>query len=112
MQLTCVRCEDAFENEIFLGYCPECIEHFRTVSASVNRCQNPTPDMHLDGKFTDDPGPQTVLDSFSGRAVCGLCGSDEVQSGYGLGSGRGIGSYSFCMNCNTFLDFCPDMEDE
>ena len=110
MNLICNRCEVSFEGPAPIGYCPDCITHFHEVQRNVNRKQLPAPGVCADGKFTDDPGPCSFEDR-SGRAVCGMCGSDELSPGYGLGTGRGIGSYTFCKGCNTFRDFVEDADE-
>jgi hypothetical protein len=111
VNLQCVKCADAFECPVFIGYCPDCIEHFANLRNRVHAAQNPRPGMCVDGKFVDE-GPATVLNPVTEETVCGLCGSDEIESGYGLGSGQGMGSYNFCGGCNSFLDFSEDRDEE
>ena len=83
-------------------WCPGCIHEFREFRKSINRRQNPAPGMHCVGKFTTDESPQTV------DGQCPLCGSYEIEAGYGLGSGYGCGVYNYCCGCDTFLDFSED----
>lgn len=110
MELICNRCKATFDSALARGYCDSCVEHFRDVRKGVNRKQNPAPGICADGKFTDEACPSSFEDGVSGRQVCGLCGSDELEPGYGLGTGYGMGSYTFCCGCNTFLDFREDVE--
>lgn len=109
MNLECIKCAASFAAAEFVGYCPSCVEQFRAAREAIRRKQRPAPGVCADGQF-DDPenGPRTVQDPVSAREVCGLCGSDELEPGYGLGSGYGIGVYTFCCGCNTFLNFSPD----
>lgn len=50
----------------------------------------------------------SVWDAERGRNVCGLCGSDDLQPGYGLGGGGGIGAYNWCESCQRILDKSED----
>ena len=111
MNLTCTRCDGAFEADRFRGYCDTCVDVFRADRRRVNQCQHPTPDMYLDGTFAREPCPRTVIDPAGPRSVCGLCGGDQIEPGYGIGSGYGMGCYNFCLDCNTFLDFVEDRDE-
>lgn len=42
--------------------------------------------------------------------VCGLCGSSDLETGYGLAGGGGCGTYNFCHGCNRVLDKSEDKE--
>lgn len=110
MNLQCIRCNATFDADRYRGYCDDCIAHFQEVRKGVHRKQRPAPGVWADGKFTAEPCPVSVFDPVSECNVCGLCGSDRIESGYGLGGGYGMGSYNFCFDCNNFLDFCEDME--
>lgn len=109
MNLTCIGCNKPFEVAAFRGYCDECIEAFNRKRDHIHASQHPAPNVFADGKFATE-SPKTAVDPVTGQQVCGLCGSDEVSMGYGLGSGFGMGSYTFCENCYAFLDFCEDAE--
>jgi hypothetical protein len=111
MNLQCERCNKPFENAIFRGYCEECLSHFALVRQKVARCQRPAPGICADGKFISEEPPHTVYDPVRARNVCGLCGSDDVHAGYGLGSGYGMGTYNFCEGCNSFLDCVEDYDE-
>lgn len=106
----CMRCKKNFEVEIGAspGYCDACIEWFGKQREKIHQRQNPAPDVHCVGKFASG-SPRTFIDE-EDRTRCGLCGSDDIEPGYGLGSGYGMGSYNFCMYCNSFLDFREDAE--
>lgn len=39
---------------------------------------------------------------------CG-CSQEHLTVGYGLAAGS-LGTYSYCANCGTLLDSCPDAE--
>lgn len=52
----------------------------------------------------------SVFDEETGRNVCGLCGSAELEMGYGLAGGGGCGVYNFCHGCNRVLDKSEDGE--
>lgn len=109
MNLICIRCDAAFENSITRGYCDACLQHFADVRDGIHASQRPAPGVCADGKFADEKEcPQSVFDPVSNKNVCGLCGSDEIEMGYGLGTGFGMGSYNFCHACNHFLDFSED----
>lgn len=103
----CQRCRRDFESERPLGYCAACVLAYREQKRRINRAQNPAPGLCLDGRFVE---PRECPRSFdhAGRQLCGLCGGDELEPGYGLGSGYGMGCYTFCCGCNTFLDFSED----
>lgn len=45
------------------------------------------------------------------RNVCGLCGSAELEPGYGLAGGGEIGAYNFCHGCQRVLDKTPDQQE-
>jgi hypothetical protein len=109
MTLKCERCEKAFESPAFVGYCPECAEWFRGGKKVARDGANPMPGVHACGKFqSDDRCPKTVLNPVTEENVCGLCGSDEIEPGYGFAGGFGLGVYNFCTACNTVLDFSED----
>lgn len=52
----------------------------------------------------------TVWDEDKQRSVCNLCGSDRIESGYGLGGGGGPGLYNYCCSCERILDKRPDAD--
>lgn len=92
------------------GYCDECIELWQKQRDAIHKRQRPAPGVYADGKFAKGESPQTLYDPVSGRNVCGMCGSDDIVQGYGLGSGHGMGAYTFCQECYAFLDFVEDRE--
>lgn len=108
MNLECVNCEQTFEATRFRGYCDTCIEGFGKQREHIHKRQRPGPGIIADGKFAI-VSPQSVYDPVAQANVCGLCGSPEIEMGYGLGSGYGMGSYNFCGECNNFLDFSEDL---
>ena len=113
MNLQCLRCGEEFDSPITLGYCPGCLEEFKSNRERIGQRQRqrPAPGVFMDGKFSDERMcPRTICDPISGWVVCGLCGSSDIEPGYGLGSGFGMGSYEFCCDCHAFLDFCEDRE--
>lgn len=110
MELNCIRCAAAFDAPRKIGYCPDCIQHFADVRDGVHARQRPAPGVICDGKFADEKECPQTIESETGRQACGLCGSEEVEAGYGLGSGHGMGCYNFCTDCNSFLDFSEDRE--
>ncbi len=109
MEFICIRCNSEFDAANPRGYCDACVAHFAEVRSGIHRRQRPAPGVICDGKFSEDC-PQTVTDPITQKLLCGLCGSDEVEMGYGLGSGYGMGSYQFQQNCNSFLDFHEETE--
>ena len=112
MRLDCVRCQGEFESPTILGYCPDCLGFFSGQSRAIADAHNPLPNVHVDGKFAvAKECPRTVYDPVGRRNVCGLCGSEEIEPGYGIGTGFGIGVYNFCLGCNSFLDFSEDTGD-
>lgn len=102
MKLVCIECDESFESAIARGYCDGCVDRFREQRKHVHQRQHPAPNVLADGKFAKG-SPQSVEDPINGKQICGLCGSDELDPGYGLGS------YTFCMGCNNFLDFHEDL---
>lgn len=105
----CERCEQPFEGAAFVGYCPECVAWFREGRKKAHAAANPAPGMHLSGKFQDvDRCPRTVENPVTEEQVCGLCGSDDLEPGYGFAGGFGLGVYTFCCGCNAVLDFSED----
>ncbi len=111
MILKCQNCDKEFEAAIFVGLCTDCVEEHAEDRERVHAMQHPAPGVCADGKFTDKKCPSSVFDPVSGQNVCPLCGSSEIEAGYGLGGGYGMGSYNFCAECNTFLDFCEDTDE-
>ena len=110
MNLKCKRCGNPFDADPYRGYCDDCLMFFQSVRDRVHAAQRPAPDILADGKFApEDDCPHSVWNPVSKRPVCGLCGSEELDAGYGLGSsGHGIGTYNFCLGCEHFLDFSED----
>ena len=112
MILQCERCLNNFEAEIFLGYCEACKSAFAANREGVHAKQRPMPGVFADGKFSDERlCPKSVVNPLTEESVCGLCGSDELDAGYGIGGGYGLGCYNFCTECGTFLDFCEDRDE-
>lgn len=112
MKLTCQKCEANFSARRTRAYCDSCIQRFQAQKQNIKDTQNPMPGWHLDGEFVAPKEcPRTIFCEKKNANVCGLCGSDEVTPGYGLGSGYGMGSYNFCMDCYTFLDFSEDIDE-
>lgn len=56
------------------------------------------------------PEPITVWDEKAEMTACNLCGSHDIESGYGMAGGGGPGLYNFCNGCNRVLDKSPDPE--
>jgi hypothetical protein len=109
MELSCIRCDKVFDSGAARGYCAECIAAFDATRAAIHKRQRPAPGVYADGKFADPKEcPQSVQDPVMKRQVCGVCGSDELEPGYGIAGGYGMGSYTFCCGCNRFLDFFED----
>lgn len=111
MRLVCERCEKDFENEIFIGYCEDCVHWFREGRKIAHDKANPRPGVHATGKFLPETRcPKTVTNPVSRRPVCGLCGGehDGLQPGYGFAGGYGLGVYTYCEGCNSVLDFSED----
>lgn len=50
----------------------------------------------------------SIWDESKQQNVCGLCGSANLTSGYGLAGGGGIGFYNFCNGCHRVLDKSED----
>ena len=107
MELNCERCGEVFDSGLFRGYCDECVEFFDGQIELIHKRSNPSPGVHCVGRFNEGmEHPHTV---FSGVAnVCGCCGSDQIDPGYGYAAG-GLGTYNFCHDCGKFLDFSEDL---
>ncbi len=109
MNNRCERCDCTFESAEFVGYCPECVVWFREGRKTADEKANPTPNVHLTGKFNAaDRCPKTVHNPVTNENVCGLCGSESIERGYGFAGGFGLGVYQYCENCNAILDFSED----
>lgn len=109
MNLSCERCGDDFEGDVFVGYCPVCVEAFRDSQKAARRKANPAPGVHATGKFLATAEcPRSVADPVAREPVCGICGGSDLEPGYGFAGGYGLGSYTFCLDCNTVLDFFED----
>lgn len=103
--MICERCE-AEEADPGTLYCYECKEYFRGHREEHHERSNPRPGVHVTGKTNKGECPATF---FNGVAnVCGMCGSDEIEPGYGFAGGFGLGSYNCCMDCYTIMDFSED----
>ena len=111
MILNCIRCEAEFENAKFVGYCYDCQQAFDEDKAGVCAASNPRPGMHVTGKFAKLGSPQSVYNPIEEKNVCGICGGSDLDMGYGFGGGHGCGTYNYCQDCNTFLDFSEDTEE-
>jgi hypothetical protein len=111
MTLTCVRCQGEFEESTFRGYCPGCVEHFRGQADRSRRARHPVPGVHLNIRMLEAGDcPLAAVNPATGQSVCGLCGSDELEPGYGFAGGFGLGVYTCCSDCHAVLDFSPDEE--
>lgn len=111
MILYCINCGNEFVNYRVVGYCSKCLADYDAMRAGVHQRQRPEPGAFADGKFAEPiQCLQTIpiREAAIGGNVCGRCGSDDLNQGYGLGSGYGIGTYIFCGECHEFLDFSPD----
>lgn len=109
MELTCIRCNEQFDNGEFRGYCDSCLGFFSDQREYVHQRQNPAPGVHACGTFIKE-GPKTCEHPVSGNQVCGVCGGDDLDHGYGFAGGQGLGMYQFCNECYAFLDFVEDRE--
>ena len=109
MILRCERCDAVFDGDTFVGYCQECVAWFRDGRKEAHEKAHPTPNIHLTGKFNPaDRCPGTVHNPVTNETVCGLCGGDSIQPGYGFAGGFGLGVYQYCEGCNAILDFSED----
>lgn len=109
MILKCIECGQEFEAARLRGYCDACLESYRETRKRVHMLQRPAPGVYVDGRFADPlKCPTTITDPVTDRQICGICGSAELEQGYGLGTGYGMGSYIFCEECYAFLDFRED----
>lgn len=54
--------------------------------------------------------PVTVYDEARNANVCNLCGSADIEMGYGMAGGGGPGVYNFCNGCQRVLDKSPDSD--
>ena len=103
--MKCGRCDEK-EAEPGTLYCFECKESFRGERGAAQDRVNPMPGVHAVGKFNKGESPKTF---FNGVAnVCGMCGSDEIEAGYGFAGGFGLGVYQCCMDCYAIMDFSED----
>jgi hypothetical protein len=112
--LTCQRCRNPFEAETTIGYCEGCQQHYAAQAFRVRKAQRPMPHIMADTSFLKPADcPHTVTESSGGRGriLCGLCGSGSIEAGYGLVPGFGCGTFYYCCNCGTYLDFSPDVNE-
>ena len=63
------------------------------------------------GANVGDKEPVTVYDETRNANVCNLCGSADVEAGYGMAGGGGPGVYNFCNGCQRVLDKSPDSDE-
>lgn len=116
LNLTCARaeCGQAFEVEYWRLYCPACVEFYKERKREIHRAKKPSPGIHLDYSIAQaDDCPKSGVEPITGVQCCGLCGSSDVTSGYGIGTGYGaFGSYTFCHGCNSFLDFVSAVDED
>jgi hypothetical protein len=111
MDQVCVRCDEPFDSGVKRGYCDDCLSLFRERQVNRKRLQTPSPGVHCTGRFLDPKEcPVTVENETGDGNCCGLCGSESLYSGYGFAGGYGLGGYTFCLECDSVLDFCEDME--
>ena len=109
MEMNCQRCDDKFDSGTLLAYCDDCKAWFQEQQQIRKAAQNPQPGMHITGQFLKpDNCPATIHDDVRGGLVCGLCGSDEIDQGYGFAGGYGLGAYNYCCGCESVLDFSED----
>ena len=108
--MTCIRCEAEFDSGIKRGYCDECLSLFRERQILKHGKQHPAPGVRVTGKFLDPKECPCSIENETGDGIaCGLCGSESLQPGYGFAGGYGLGSYQFCEECNTVIDFFEDL---
>lgn len=115
MILTCQKCDSEFENANVVGYCESCREDYARMRQERHDKQAVATEaigaIHIAGRWGDPKeSPQSAFDEISQRQVCGMCGSDELECGYGFAGGFGLGSYMCCCECWTIQDFHEDME--
>lgn len=115
MILECAKCGDDFEHPTTIGYCEACVEAYQEQRKKRREKQAAVTELlgacHVAGKWGDPKEtPHSVFCDISQRNVCGLCGSDQLEPGYGFAGGFGLGSYNFCMECNEVQDFSEDCE--
>lgn len=108
MILRCQSCESEFEESSVRGLCPDCVAKHQEDREHVHERTNPAPGVHAVGKFAKRECPRSVTDPVTDKGVCPLCGSDELEAGYGFAGGYGLGSYNCCMACYTIMDFHED----
>lgn len=105
--MTCSRCDN--EAEPGTLYCFDCKEQFRGNTQAANERADPAPGVHLTGKLNNGECPKSFFNGVSN--VCGMCGQDELEPGYGFAGNYGLGSYNYCGECMTVLDFSEDTGD-
>ena len=108
--MDCIRCGQPFEAYPPRGYCDACKAVFLERRELIHEKQNPAPGVHACGKFTKQEGPRSYYDHDRQVNACGLCGSPELEGGYGFAGGGGCGVYNACMECFAILDFSEDTE--
>ncbi len=110
IEMYCVRCNEVFADDRTRGYCDACVDAYRGRREQVDAKREPEPGVLVDGVFCKSlECPVTVYaEERDNEQVCGLCGSNEIDAGYGIGTGYGCGSYMYCHDCQSFLDFNED----
>lgn len=106
--MECIRCGQEFHAWPPRGYCDPCKAVFLERRELIHSKQNPAPGVHACGKFTKQEGPRTYYDADRGVNACGLCGSPDLEMGYGFAGGMGLGGYTCCTECYAILDFSED----
>jgi NMD protein affecting ribosome stability and mRNA decay len=115
MRLDCQKCGEEFENANTIGYCDDCRASYdakqRARSERQETATQAAGAFHIAGKWGDaKESPRSAWDEISQRQVCGMCGSSELEPGYGYAGGFGLGSYQFCLDCCVVQDFSEDLE--
>lgn len=114
-KLECNKCGCEFENAVTVGYCNDCLEAYRAMRQARRDRQDLATFLagasHIAGKWGDAKDcPRSAFDEITQKQVCGLCGCDQVEPGYGYAGGFGLGSYLICLECYEVQDFTEDLE--
>lgn len=108
MLVNCSRCESSFSCDTWRTYCPQCVEMFADNRVRAEQAQRPLPNVICSGKIIDPADcPKSAVEPVTGRVVCGLCGSDQLNSEYGFCC-HGLGVFHRCWGCGTALNFIED----
>lgn len=107
--LQCAKCGQGFEKtDPPTIYCGPCVMAFKDDIAGRRARMSRGGNLALTAAPVKPADiPLTLVQTGTGKKLCGLCGSDNVEAVYGHNP-FGCGGYVECNVCRGVLDFVPD----